>query len=120
MKKTIIIYFAGLILLATGCADKSRRAEIEQRREALKHKQDSTLQAAQQELAWVDSALQAATAHHDQLQQKLRAGGMSDAAMQHLGQQITRARLHRDSLKVRFDVLCGKIKYIHRKQGKNE
>ena len=98
------------------CGPKSRRAEIEQRKEALKHKQDSALAASQQELVWVDSALQAANARHDQLQKRLQTGTLSKAQMQQLGDEITRARLHRDSLQVRFDVLCGKIKYIHRKQ----
>lgn len=102
-------------LLMTACGPKSRRAEIEQRKEALRHKQDSALAAAQQELAWVDSALQAANARHDQLQEELRTGTHTPTRLQQLGDEITRARLHRDSLQVRFDVLCGKIKYIHRK-----
>ena len=104
----------------SACGPKSRRAEIEQRKEALKHKQDSTLAASQQELAWVDSALQVANARHEQLQQQLQSGSLSKAQLQQLGDEITRARLHRDSLQVRFEVLCGKIKYIHRKQEPQE
>jgi hypothetical protein len=30
--------------------------------------------------------------------------------------ELNRLRLQRDSLQVAFDALCGKIKYIHRKQ----
>lgn len=103
-------------LLLTACGDKSRRAEIEQRKKALVHRQDSALAASQQELAWVDSALQVAIRQHDDLQQQLHTGTHSETELKQLGQQITAARLHRDSLQVRFDVLCGKIKYIHRKQ----
>jgi hypothetical protein len=29
---------------------------------------------------------------------------------------VTHMRMHRDSLKTRFDVLCAKIKYIRRRQ----
>lgn len=116
MKKQAILFLLSLLLLSTGCSTKSRRAEIEQRKEALKHRHDSALLAAQQELALVDSALQRASAQHDYLQQELQSGRYSGASMQQLGQQITAARLHRDSLQVRFDVLCAQIKYIHRKQ----
>ncbi len=121
MKHIIPSVLLGILLLsATGCADKSRRSEIAQRKAALQHKQDSALAAAQQELALVDSALQASRSRHDQLLQQLHAGGMSSQAMQQLGRQITAERLHRDSLQVRFDVLCAQIKYIHRKQAERQ
>lgn len=119
MKLKSIIFSLALLgcIAATGCADKSRRTEIEQRKAALKEKQDSTLAASQAELAWVDSALQAATAQHERLLEQLHTGSHSQEQLQRLGQELTLARLHRDSLQVRFDVLCGVIKYIHRKQG---
>ena len=66
-RKTIILGLLTIVLLTAACGPKSRRDEIEQRKAALKHKQDSTLLASQQELAWVDSALQAATARHQHL-----------------------------------------------------
>ena len=62
--------------------------------------------------------MQEANALHQQLQEVLQEGGLSDSQLYDLGQRITKARLHRDSLQVRFDVLCGKIKYIHRMQEK--
>ena len=31
---------------------------------------------------------------------------------------LTRLRMHRDSLQVRFDALCNQIKYIHQLQNK--
>ncbi|MBR1485479.1 MAG: hypothetical protein IJ612_07305 [Prevotella sp.] len=103
-------------LLLTACGPKSRRAEIEQRKAALQHKQDSTLAASQQELAWVDSALEAANARHQRLLDELHTGSHTSAQLKQLGDELTAARLHRDSLQVRFEVLCGKIQYIHRKQ----
>ena len=116
MKKTIILCLSGLIFLAGACTQPSRRTEIKQRKAALKHKQDSTLLASQKELAWVDSALQVATARHQQLLDELKSGRYSGQQLQQLGEQLTLARLERDSLQVRFEVLCGTIKYIHRKQ----
>ncbi|MBR4897843.1 MAG: hypothetical protein IKZ48_03550 [Prevotella sp.] len=115
-KKTLILGLLAIMLLTAACGPKSRRDEIEQRKEALKHKQDSTLLASQQELAWVDSALQVATARHQHLLDELKSGRYSGQQLQQLGEQLTLARLERDSLKVRFEVLCGTIKYIHRKQ----
>lgn len=112
----LAIAFIAASLLAA-CGPASRRAEIEQRKEALRHKQDSALKEAQRELAWVDSALQVANARYEQLQSQLREGTHTPAQLQQAGNELTAARLHRDSLQVRFDVLCGKIKYIHRKQG---
>ena len=103
-------------IMLTACGSKSRRAEIEQRKTALHHKQDSTLLASQQELAWVDSALQTANEQHQQLLDELHSGTHTKAELRRLGDELTVARLHRDSLQVRFEVLCGKIKYIHRKQ----
>ena len=103
-------------VLATGCGPQSRRAEIEQRKAALRQKEDSTLTASQRELAGVDSALQAAEQHHQAVLSRLKSGSHSKAELQRLGDELTVARLRRDSLQVRFEVLCGKIKYIHRKQ----
>ena len=115
-RKTIILGLLTIVLLTAACGPKSRRDEIEQRKAALKHKQDSTLLASQQELAWVDSALQAATARHQHLLSELQSGRYSGRQLQQLGEQLTLARIERDSLQVRFEVLCGTIRYIHKKQ----
>ena len=53
--RTNLLLLSALAVLSVGCADKSRRAEIEQRKAALVHKQDSALAEAQQRLAEVDS-----------------------------------------------------------------
>lgn len=115
-RKTIILGLLTIVLLTAACGPKSRRDEIEQRKAALKHKQDSTLLASQQELAWVDSALQAATARHQHLLDELKSGRYGGRQLQQLGEQLTLARIERDSLQVRFEVLCGTIRYIHKKQ----
>ena len=56
-----------LALMLSSCTDNSRRQEIDQRRAALKHKQDSTLEASQRELAIVDSTLQAVNAEYERM-----------------------------------------------------
>ena len=112
----LIVAAAGVALLLTACGPKSRRAEIEQRKAALQQKQDSTLIASQEELAWVDSALEAAKVRFQQVLNELHNGSHSSAELRRLGDELTIARLHRDSLQIRYEVLCGKIQYIHRVQ----
>jgi len=118
--KFLMIVMATLMATLTACGPQSRRAKIEQRRAALQHRQDSTLAASQAELAWVDSALQAANERYEQLLDRLHSGSHTKGELERLGSELTVARLHRDSLQVRFEVLCGKIKYVHRKQKERE
>jgi len=108
-----LLFLLAAILLMAACETKHERAqrEIAERKAALKHKQDSALQAAQQELVWVDSALQQANQTYD-----LQSGKWKAVGSKLMEEKMTTARLHRDSLQVRFDVLCSKIKYIHRRQ----
>ena len=118
MKKTAIVCLFIMAVVAGACTSPSRRTEIEQRKEALQKKQDSTLHATQAELALTDSALEVAKMNHDRLQQQLQTGTHSPSELQQLGRQITQARLLRDSLQVQYNVLCGKIRYIHHKTNK--
>jgi len=113
-----LLFLLAAILLMAACETKHERAqrEIAERKAALKHKQDSALQAAQQELARVDSALQQANQTYDQLNADLQSGKWKAVGSKLMEEKMTAARLHRDSLQVRFDVLCSKIKYIHRRQ----
>lgn len=89
---------------------------FDQRHEALKLKQEAALKQAQQELAAVDSMLEAVKRRHDAQHQYVmeHATTLKDDAPEVL--ELNRLRLQRDSLQVAFDALCGKIKYIHRKQ----
>ena len=113
--KHLIIIIAALALL-TACTGRDRQEEISRRRAALTQHQDSALKATQQELEVVDRELQAAQKAYQQLQDELSAGKAGKARLAQLQQELTQARLHRDSMQVRFDVLCGKIRYIHRRQ----
>jgi peptidoglycan hydrolase CwlO-like protein len=116
MKKYLIgMTLIAATMLTTACRD-SRRNEIEQRREALKHKQDSTLQAAQQELAIVDSTLEAVKAEYEQKKKEVEAHKAALKATEEELTALTLLRLHRDSLQVQWNVLGAKIKYIRQKQ----
>lgn len=78
---------------------------VEARRHALKVWQEASLRLTQQDVARTDSALQLA---EQQLTQATNAG------------QKTKARLRRDSLQVRYDVLCALVRVIHRRQAEGQ
>ena len=102
-------------LLTTGCRN-SHRDEIDQRREALKQKQDSSLQAAQQELAIVDSTLEVVKAEYERRKAEVDEHKAALQATEQELTDLTLLRMKRDSLKVQWDLLGAKIKYIRQKQ----
>ena len=110
---------AGALLLLASCTDNSRRTEIEQRRAALKHKQDSTLLASQQELAIVDSTLEAVKAEYERMKVEVEQHKAELRATADELTALTMLRMKRDSLQVQWDVLGAKIKYIRQKQQEN-
>lgn len=119
-RKAVLIYATCLfaISVSMSCADKSRRAEIEQRKEALVHKQDSALAEAQQRLALVDSMLEATKVEHDQQHEWVMANStkLKDNSPEVL--RLNQLRARRDSLQVEWETLGAKIKYIRKKQNK--
>ena len=114
MNRLLFSFALGVLLAA--CTGNSRRAEIEQRREALKHKQDSTLLASQHELAIVDSTLQVVKAQYEQKKQEVEQHKKELRATEEELTALTLLRVRRDSLQVQWDVLGAKIKYIRKKQ----
>ncbi len=121
MKKSFITLATALFLVvavAMGCTDKSRRAEIEQRKAALVQKQDSALAEAQQRLAWVDSALEATKAEHDRQHEWVMANStkLKDNSPEVL--KLNQLRAHRDSLQAEWETLGAKIKYIRKLKNK--
>ena len=92
---------------------------IHARHEALKLKQDISLKQAQEELALVDSALQAVNANYKYLQNKVEREKADLSVTPQSLDLLTRTRIKRDSLQVQFDVLCAKIKYINKKKKEN-
>lgn len=89
---------------------------IATRRKALSLYQEISLRQAQDDLAHTDSLMQQVS--HDYQYQKAKVD-IDRAQLRATPFELrtlneTKARL--DSLKVRFDVQCAKIKYIHKKQ----
>ncbi len=89
---------------------------IEARKQALRLQQDIELKRSQEELAVVDSTLQAVKRDYEQQKQQVEKAKQELRATAEELTLLTKTRVRRDSLQTRFDVLCGKIRYIHKKQ----
>ena len=89
---------------------------IATRKQALRLQQDIELKRSQEELALVDSALQAVKHDYDYQKQKVEKDKQQLRATPEELTMLTKTRVRRDSLQTRFDVLCAKIRYIHKKQ----
>ena len=116
MRNIFLIGIALIALLAVTACGNSRRDEIEQRREALRHKQDSSLQAAQQELAQVDSTLEITKAKYARMKAEVDQKRAELRATEEELMTLNLLRVKRDSLQVQWDLLGAKIKYIRLKQ----
>lgn len=84
---------------------------IEERRQALRLFQEVSLKQAQEDLARTDSLLEDVKRQQDRLQAAMKQNPYS----KQIEHDLTEARRLRDSLQVRFDAQCEKIKYIHKK-----
>lgn len=82
----------------------------------IKYYQDASLKISQQELEEADSAVQIAQRYHDSLQADIRRRYPDGNAPESKLDALTKARLKLDSLKVRFETLCGQVRYIHKRQ----
>lgn len=89
---------------------------IDTRKKALRLQQDIELKRSQEELAVVDSTLQAVKHDYENLKQKVEKDKQELRATPEELTMLTKTRVRRDSLQTRFDVLCAKIRYIHKKQ----
>lgn len=89
---------------------------VDTRKKALKLRKSIELKRSQEELALVDSMLQAVSHDYRYQQQKVDKDKLELRATAEELTMLTRTRMRRDSLQTRFDVLCAKIRYIHKKQ----
>jgi len=119
MNNRTILSFLMTMLMLCACS-QSRRTEIEARKEALKHKQDSALAAAQQRLAEVDSMLEVTKVEHDKQHEWVMAHSTKLNEQSPEVQRLNQLRSHRDSLEVEWQTLGAKIKYIRKKQQESE
>ena len=113
MKKLLWILSAAVLI---GCSNNTTRTEIEARKQALKNKQETELKRSQDELAVVDSTLMAVKREYELMKQKVEKDKQELRATPEELTLLTKTRMRRDSLQTRFDVLCAKIRYIHKKQ----
>lgn len=116
MRRLFLLSAIVAAVLLGACTDSSRRTEIEQRRAALRHKQDSTLEASQRELATVDSTLEAVKAEYERMKAEVEQHKAELKATAEELTALTMLRMRRDSLQTRWDVLGATIKYIRQKQ----
>ena len=89
---------------------------IETRKQALRLQQSIELKRSQEDLAVVDSVLQAVKSDYEQQRQKVEKDKAELRATPEELTLLTKTRVRRDSLQTRFDALCAKIRYIHKKQ----
>ena len=89
---------------------------IETRKQALILQQNIELKRSQEELAFVDSLLQVVKSDYETLKQKVEKDKQELKATPEELTMLTKTRVRRDSLQTRFEVLCAKIRYIHKKQ----
>ena len=103
---------------ALGLTDSLRRTYpdmVEVRKKAFALYRHIELDKAQAELAVTDTALQKVVKEYytlDSVVKRHKADGVAHADELTL---LTRKRMRRDTLQVRFDVLCAKIRYIKEK-----
>lgn len=92
---------------------------IEARKEALVIHQNATLRIAQKDLESTDKQLEAAKARYAELERQVAKHKAELCATPAELTALTMQRILRDSLQTRFEVLCGQIRFIHKKQNAN-
>ena len=112
---TVICMFALLALGVTGC-DFFRFVAGRPTSSDLKQKQETELKKSQEELAIVDSTLEAVKREYEAMKVEVEKHKQQLCATADELTLLTKTRVRRDSLQTRFDVLCAKIRYIHKKQ----
>ena len=95
---------------------KAYPSAIETRKQALRLQQSIELKRSQEELTVVDSTLQAVGKDYEYQRQKVEKDKAELRATPEELTMLTKTRVRRDSLQTRFNVLCAKIRYIHKKQ----
>ena len=89
---------------------------IETRKQALRLYQNIELKRSQEELTALDSTLETVKQQYEALRQQVDTHKQLLQATPEELTLLTRTRVHRDSLQTRYDALCAKIRYIHKKQ----
>lgn len=93
--------------------------EIGPRQKGIVLRKEIILKTSQTDLALTDSALQYEISRYRELSRKAEKDKSQGLATRDELNAVTISRMKRDSLQVRFDVLCGQIRYIHKKQSED-
>lgn len=89
---------------------------VEARRKALALYQNISLKQAQEDLEQTDKLLQEAKREYDIMKREVDKRRAELRATPEELQAVTLMKMEMDSLQVRFDVQCAKIRYIHKQQ----
>ena len=95
---------------------KNYPTAIDIRKQALTLQQNLELKRSQEELVVLDSTLEAVKLDYEQQKQQVDQAKAELRATAEELTMLTKTRVRRDSLQTRFDALCAKIRYIHKKQ----
>ncbi|MBR1400312.1 MAG: hypothetical protein IJ562_01820 [Prevotella sp.] len=120
MRRFVIIMAAALCLVSCQSKHEKLQREIQQRRSALEHHQDSALEASQKEVERLDKELQKVNAEYNKMKTAAEAAHAAGTATAEQLTRTTQMRMHRDSLQVQFDVMCAKIKYINKRKQQHQ
>lgn len=90
--------------------------DVEARKQALTLYQQVSLNQAQEDLAKTDSLIMTVSDEYKQLKAKVEQDKTELKATFEDTEKLNLTKAKLDSLKVRFDMQCAKIKYIHKKQ----
>lgn len=103
-------------LLTIDSLRKTYPNDVEARKMALSLYQQASLKLAQEDLAKTDSMMAIVSNEYNQLKDKVEKDRAELKATFEDTEKLNLTKVKLDSLKVRFDMQCAKIKYIHKKQ----
>lgn len=90
---------------------------IDERKQAVTLQQDIELARTERDVAALDSELQRVNAEYDEMKTAAERDKNANRATREQLTAVTLKRIERDSLQAQFDVMCAKIRYIHKQKG---
>lgn len=110
--KPYLLFIASCICLLSACNPKPKRPTYgEQKAQRI----DSMIKVAEREIPILDAELQQARHRFDSLSARVETHRQAlKLTEQELNEQAA-LRLHRDSLQVKFDTQCARVRFLHRK-----
>ena len=110
-------YDEALVLIQTLRKDYPKA--VNARKKALVIYQNAVLKKAQADLEQTDKQLQRVSSEYEQKRAQAETAKQAGTATAQQLSNVTRLRILRDSLQVRFDTQVARIRFIHKKQKEN-